>query len=98
MLRFKVYKLTMECFYWCQAWNYSVWVRGYALYLEERVECFNALKYDVDKDQSICSLNSILVYFLPFKLQLIQYPFYHFLDLIHFITNLQKEEHFYQAT
>ncbi|KAH1039078.1 hypothetical protein J1N35_040821 [Gossypium stocksii] len=42
----------MEWFYLCQAWNYSVWVRGYALYLEERVECFNALKYDVDKDQS----------------------------------------------
>ncbi|MBA0814676.1 hypothetical protein Gohar_020488, partial [Gossypium harknessii] len=35
-----------------ETWNYSVWVRGYALYLEERVECFNALKYDVDKDQS----------------------------------------------
>ncbi|PPR95377.1 hypothetical protein GOBAR_AA25293 [Gossypium barbadense] len=42
----------MEWFYLCQAWNYSVWIRGYALYLEERVECFNALKYDVDKDQS----------------------------------------------
>ncbi|MBA0842334.1 hypothetical protein Goarm_002165, partial [Gossypium armourianum] len=48
----EIYKLTVEWFYWCQAWNYSVWVRGYALYLEERVECFNALKYDVDKDQS----------------------------------------------
>ncbi|KAA3464074.1 ENTH/ANTH/VHS superfamily protein [Gossypium australe] len=35
-----------------ETWNYSVWVRGYALCLEERVECFNALKYDVDKDQS----------------------------------------------
>ncbi|KAK8356910.1 hypothetical protein V6Z12_A05G385600 [Gossypium hirsutum] len=35
-----------------ETWNYSVWIRGYALYLEERAECFNALKYDVDKDQS----------------------------------------------
>ncbi|XWS16945.1 hypothetical protein CRYUN_Cryun33cG0025300 [Craigia yunnanensis] len=35
-----------------QAWNYSVWVRTYALYLEERLECFHILKYDVDRDQS----------------------------------------------
>ncbi|XWS73147.1 hypothetical protein CRYUN_Cryun02cG0100600 [Craigia yunnanensis] len=35
-----------------QAWNYSVWIRTYALYLEERIECFHVLKYDVDKDQS----------------------------------------------
>ncbi|XVE71718.1 hypothetical protein DITRI_Ditri10aG0174200 [Diplodiscus trichospermus] len=35
-----------------QAWNYSDWVRTYALYLEERIECFHLLKYDVDKDQS----------------------------------------------
>ncbi|XP_022755362.1 putative clathrin assembly protein At5g35200 [Durio zibethinus] len=35
-----------------QAWNYSVWIRAYALYLEERIECFHVLKYDVDKDQS----------------------------------------------
>ncbi|XVF34331.1 hypothetical protein REPUB_Repub18cG0050500 [Reevesia pubescens] len=35
-----------------QAWNYSVWVRTYALYLEERIECFHLLEYDVDRDQS----------------------------------------------
>ncbi|XP_031285009.1 putative clathrin assembly protein At5g35200 [Pistacia vera] len=31
------------------AWDYSAWVRTYALYLEERVECFRLLKYDVEK-------------------------------------------------
>ncbi|WRX34740.1 AP180 N-terminal homology (ANTH) domain - like 10 [Theobroma cacao] len=35
-----------------QAWDYSAWIRRYALYLEERLECFHELKYDVDKDQS----------------------------------------------
>ncbi|XWS27254.1 hypothetical protein CRYUN_Cryun26dG0099000 [Craigia yunnanensis] len=35
-----------------QDWNYSLWVRTYALYLEERLECFHVLKYDVDRDQS----------------------------------------------
>ncbi|XP_044471931.1 putative clathrin assembly protein At5g57200 [Mangifera indica] len=33
------------------AWDYSAWVRKYALYLEERVECFRLLKYDVEKSQ-----------------------------------------------
>lgn len=32
------------------AWDYSAWVRTYALYLEERLECFNVLKYDVETD------------------------------------------------
>ncbi|XP_019183884.1 PREDICTED: putative clathrin assembly protein At5g35200 isoform X1 [Ipomoea nil] len=30
------------------AWDYSGWVRSYALYLEERLECFRILKYDVE--------------------------------------------------
>ncbi|XP_024013081.1 putative clathrin assembly protein At5g35200 isoform X2 [Eutrema salsugineum] len=30
------------------AWNYSAWVRFYALFLEERLECFRVLKYDVE--------------------------------------------------
>ncbi|KAJ0989856.1 hypothetical protein J5N97_008212 [Dioscorea zingiberensis] len=30
------------------AWDYSAWVRTYALYLEERLECFRVLKYDVE--------------------------------------------------
>ncbi|CBI36596.3 unnamed protein product, partial [Vitis vinifera] len=29
------------------AWNYSAWVRTYALYLEEHLECFRLLKYDI---------------------------------------------------
>ncbi|WOK94199.1 hypothetical protein Cni_G02901 [Canna indica] len=32
------------------AWDYSAWVRTYALFLEERLECFRVLKYDVDSD------------------------------------------------
>ncbi|KAK8936141.1 putative clathrin assembly protein [Platanthera zijinensis] len=32
------------------AWDYSAWVRTYALYLEERLECFLVLKYDVETD------------------------------------------------
>ncbi|KAL8236983.1 hypothetical protein R6Q59_018064 [Mikania micrantha] len=34
------------------AWDYSGWVRTYALYLEERLECFRVLKYDVEADRS----------------------------------------------
>lgn len=34
------------------AWDYSTWVRTYALYLEERLECFRILKYDVITDSS----------------------------------------------
>ncbi|KAJ4881338.1 putative clathrin assembly protein [Raphanus sativus] len=32
------------------AWVYSAWVRFYALFLEERLECFRVLKYDVEID------------------------------------------------
>lgn len=32
------------------AWDYSAWVRTYALFLEERLECFRVLKYDVESD------------------------------------------------
>ncbi|KAF7153883.1 hypothetical protein RHSIM_Rhsim01G0060900 [Rhododendron simsii] len=34
------------------AWDYSAWVRMYALFLEERLECFRVLKYDVESDRS----------------------------------------------
>nr|XP_019701697.2 putative clathrin assembly protein At5g35200 [Elaeis guineensis] len=34
------------------AWDYSAWVRTYALYLEERLECFRILKYDVETENS----------------------------------------------
>lgn len=33
------------------AWDYSSWVRTYALFLEERLECFRVLKYDVEMDR-----------------------------------------------
>ncbi|KAK6151718.1 hypothetical protein DH2020_014353 [Rehmannia glutinosa] len=33
------------------AWDYSAWVRAYALYLEERLECFRVLKYDIEADR-----------------------------------------------
>ncbi|KAE8713939.1 putative clathrin assembly protein [Hibiscus syriacus] len=29
-------------------WDYSAWVRSYASFLEERMECFRVLKYDID--------------------------------------------------
>ncbi|KAF8400602.1 hypothetical protein HHK36_013901 [Tetracentron sinense] len=32
------------------AWDYSAWVRSYALFLEERLECSRVLKYDVETD------------------------------------------------
>ncbi|KAG5559474.1 hypothetical protein RHGRI_009117 [Rhododendron griersonianum] len=33
------------------AWDYSAWVRTYALFLEERMECYRVLKYDVEADR-----------------------------------------------
>ncbi|KAL6603112.1 hypothetical protein ACP70R_043473 [Stipagrostis hirtigluma subsp. patula] len=33
------------------SWDCSAWVRTYALYLDERVECFRVLKYDVEADR-----------------------------------------------
>ncbi|EYU34970.1 hypothetical protein MIMGU_mgv1a003922mg [Erythranthe guttata] len=33
------------------AWDYSAWVRCYALYMEERLECFRVLKYDIEADR-----------------------------------------------
>ncbi|XAR72218.1 hypothetical protein NMG60_11018786 [Bertholletia excelsa] len=32
------------------AWDCSAWVRTYALYLEERLECFRILKYDIEAE------------------------------------------------
>ncbi|XP_074274016.1 putative clathrin assembly protein At5g35200 isoform X2 [Silene latifolia] len=32
------------------AWDYSAWVRAYALFLEERLECFRVLQYDVETE------------------------------------------------
>ncbi|CAN6173467.1 unnamed protein product [Urochloa humidicola] len=33
------------------AWDCSAWVRTYALYLEERLECFRVLRYDIECDR-----------------------------------------------
>ncbi|CAM8956436.1 unnamed protein product [Rhodiola kirilowii] len=33
------------------AWDCSAWVRTYALYLEERLECFRVLKYDIESER-----------------------------------------------
>ncbi|XP_077220084.1 putative clathrin assembly protein At2g01600 [Tasmannia lanceolata] len=33
------------------AWDCSAWVRTYALFLEERLECFRVLKYDVETER-----------------------------------------------
>ncbi|KAJ1425384.1 Phosphoinositide-binding clathrin adaptor, domain 2 [Sesbania bispinosa] len=33
------------------AWDCSAWVRTYALFLEERLECFQILKYDVEAER-----------------------------------------------
>ncbi|CAL9210766.1 unnamed protein product [Musa hybrid cultivar] len=33
------------------AWDCSAWVRTYALYLEERLECFRILKYDIEAER-----------------------------------------------
>ncbi|KMZ76029.1 putative Clathrin assembly protein [Zostera marina] len=30
------------------AWEYSTWIRSYALFLEERLECFHVLNYDIE--------------------------------------------------
>ncbi|GFP85478.1 putative clathrin assembly protein at5g35200 [Phtheirospermum japonicum] len=34
------------------AWDYSAWIRTYALYIEECLECFRVLKYDFHRDHS----------------------------------------------
>ncbi|XP_057731962.1 putative clathrin assembly protein At5g57200 [Arachis stenosperma] len=33
------------------AWDCSAWVRTYALFLEERLECYRVLKYDIESDR-----------------------------------------------
>ncbi|KAL3532293.1 hypothetical protein ACH5RR_005814 [Cinchona calisaya] len=33
------------------AWDYSAWVRTYALFLEERLECFRVLKHDIETER-----------------------------------------------
>jgi hypothetical protein len=33
------------------AWDCSGWVRTYALFLEERLECFRVIKYDIEAER-----------------------------------------------
>ncbi|KAL2338681.1 hypothetical protein Fmac_013127 [Flemingia macrophylla] len=35
------------------AWDCSAWVRTYALFLEERLECYSVLKYDIEGERLI---------------------------------------------
>ncbi|TVT99438.1 hypothetical protein EJB05_55189 [Eragrostis curvula] len=37
------------------AWDCSAWVRTYALFLEERLECFRVLKYDIETERLVKS-------------------------------------------
>jgi len=48
---------------WCLAWDYSTWVRTYSLFLEERLECFRVLKYDVETDPLVCISFSFFLLF-----------------------------------
>lgn len=43
------------------AWDYSAWVRTYALFLEERLECFRVLKYDVESDPPVCTVSDLVL-------------------------------------
>lgn len=42
------------------AWDYSAWVRTYALFLEERMECYRVLKYDVEADRPVRNYSSTI--------------------------------------
>jgi hypothetical protein len=38
-------------FFFFSAWDCSGWVRTYALFLEERLECFRVIKYDIEAER-----------------------------------------------
>lgn len=65
-------KLWVFNFFWsaASAWDYSAWVRTYALYLEERLECFRVLKYDVETDRPVSSFFPPTSYHLSFSVEL----------------------------
>ncbi|KAL0315562.1 UNVERIFIED_CONTAM: putative clathrin assembly protein [Sesamum radiatum] len=46
------------------AWDYSAWVRCYALFLEERLECFRVLKYDIEAERLLGILHPLQVLFV----------------------------------
>ncbi|CAI0389176.1 unnamed protein product [Linum tenue] len=41
------------------AWDYSAWLRTYALFLEERLESFRILKYDIETEHLLSLTNSL---------------------------------------
>ena len=43
--------LTLRFLFLCAAWDCSAWARTYALFLEERLECFRILKYDIESER-----------------------------------------------
>lgn len=55
------------------AWDCSAWVRTYGLFLEERLECFRNLKYDIEAERltktspgiNKVSLSASFVGFMP---------------------------------
>ena len=49
----KILKNLTSALIFCSAWDYSIWVRTYALFLEERLECIRVLKYDVETEYSV---------------------------------------------
>lgn len=49
----RFYRILTSALIFCSAWDYSIWVRTYALFLEERLECIRVLKYDVETEYSV---------------------------------------------
>lgn len=42
--------ILLSSFFSNLAWDYSAWIRTYALYLEEKLECIRVVKYDVETE------------------------------------------------
>lgn len=67
--------LSFYFYFFHSAWDYSAWVRIYALYLEERLECFRVLKYDVETDPPVCISNAGLHLLSPAYAKLFEISF-----------------------
>lgn len=48
---FAISEFLISLFSDLSAWDCSAWVRTYALFLEERLECFRVLKYDIEAER-----------------------------------------------
>lgn len=51
------------------AWDCSAWVRTYAFFLEERLECFRVLKYDIETERLVRyppTSSKVIFYLLKF--------------------------------